>query len=912
MPSDALHTKLNDFTRWSVLAFERNAAGEHADALNNMRKAAEAACKVLLHHALPRARAEEAISGADLHQLIGAVQRMADVPPEVLNHLIALRIHGNKGVHDGNEARGPAAIGAVHLGALAEWLHVARLGAALPRELADAMGGKAARTRMKEEQRRQEAEQQALDARIGGLQQRIDAIAAREAREHDEREALERELAAVRKAAEEKDALRDELARLRSAVEEQRTVAAPTLPIPQDRSPRRTRWWLAAAVLMIGAVAALWWSRADGGAAAAAEDWAAPPDTVLRVAITPFTVMQDDPNLQLRFEEVLRTALRERADGLRMAVDLRVLDDAPARALSSEEALALADSLHAGLLIHGELAEPSSADSGAVTLRFVMRRQRDMEQDFFRPLAFRTLRDPGITQVISAVSSMMDRAMANVHARRGDRSRALALLYAAEPVSKEDRWMRTLFRAQCHTELGQHKEALRASLELNAMQPDEPFPYMLAAKCLRALGRYEEATNAYEVAVTKRPNDPVLLLDLADILVATGGDDPQVLRRGETLVRRALELDSSSARGWFYLGQADYTAQRWADARTHLGKAIALGATEAPARTNLAEILFLRQKQPDVAQAEQLLLEVFAADSTEPKALYLLGELYAKSSKRDPVKAKLFYERAERRSPQAERENKLGLATVAIQQGRADEAINLLAPLWTRDSSHREMGNTLAQAYLETGRHAEALAVARTMLRIDPLDKLSHYNVGYIHRFGSADVYDLPLAAKHFKEALRTDPQDTLVLGYLGNTLLELHDLPGAEFYLKRGIALAPNDYGLNRGMALLLDQTGRNSEAFAYYERAVQARPDDPLMLSNLAYFCLAQGPHKDYAKALRLAEESVRIDPIPPNRMVLSMALLMNKRYAEASTIYRAAVAEQPEVATPEVEAELRKHGY
>ena len=44
---DPLHTKVQDFVQWSVLALQRNAAGDHPDALNNMRKAAEAACKVL-------------------------------------------------------------------------------------------------------------------------------------------------------------------------------------------------------------------------------------------------------------------------------------------------------------------------------------------------------------------------------------------------------------------------------------------------------------------------------------------------------------------------------------------------------------------------------------------------------------------------------------------------------------------------------------------------------------------------------------------------------------------------------------------------------------------------------------------------------------------------------------------------
>lgn len=915
MPSDPLHTKVGDFTRWSVLAFERNAAGDHADALNNMRKAAEAACKALLLHALPLVRAEAAINGAALHQLIGHVQQAANVPTEVVNHLIALRIHGNKGVHDVAEARSPAAIGVVHLAALAEWLFTTRLSLKMPRELVEAIGGKDVRQRMAEERRLQHEERNALDERIGGLQQRIDEIAAREAKESNERKSLERELATARQAAEEKDDFREELARIRLAVEEQRTQAPTHMPqakVGPERGPKRP--WLLFMAAAIGVIGVASWllTREGGGTPAATTAWEAPPDSVLRVVLVPFTVVQDDPGIRLSFEEVLRSALRERADRLRMAVDLRVLEQAPPRALSTEEALALADSLHAGLLFHGELAEPTSTDSGAVTLRFFMHRMNSTEQGHYPPLPFRTLRERSSQLLLDGTASMMDRAMANLHARNGNWSRALALLYASEPVTNEDLWLRTTFRVQCHMQLGQYNEALRESRHLNTMAPGELQPYVMAAEALKALNRNVEAANVYETAVTLRPNDPELLLDFANALIAAGGDSTALLPRSVQLVHRALELDSTKARGWFYLGQAAYATQQWSEARRHFERAIALGITEPVASMNLAEILFLHTAKPDPRQAEALLMQLFSADSTEPRVSYLLGELYARSSLQDPVKAAVFYERTTRYAPQAERANKLGLATLEVRQGRPAAAVALLAPLWATDSSSRGIGNILSQALLAIGRHKEALAVASATLRLDPLDKLSHYNMGYIHCFGGAEVRDLPRAVGHFREALRTDPNDTLVLNFLGNALLEMDDLVHAEEYLLRGIKLAPDDEGMNRAMALLLDRSGRRSQAVPYYERTVRVRPDDALSLSNLAYLRLIEGPDKDINKALALAERSVRVDPSAPNRVVLAMALISHERYAEAAKEYRTALSERPDQAVPAIENTLRRRGF
>lgn len=665
-------------------------------------------------------------------------------------------------------------------------------------------------------------------------------------------------------------------------------------------------------MVLVALLAALW-LRGDGSPATiATTQWAPPPDSVLRVVLVPFIVLQDDPQLELRFEEVLRAELERHASALHIAVELRTLDAAPAHALSDGEALALLDSLHAGLLFLGELTEPTSMDSGTVTLRYVMMRQQDKEMERFQPITFRTLREKATEVLVATTGNLMDRAMANVYARHGRWSQALALLYASPATTERSDWNMTLFRVQCHMELQQYDEALRETDRLHGMTPEHDYPYVLAAKAMQAKGRYSEAVHMYEQAVKKRPNDPELLLDFADILVAVAGDDVHLQARSKALVERSLVLDSTLARGWFYQAQSDYMAKRWSAAKAHFERAIALGFPLYPAKVNLAEILLFKVDKPDALQAERLLLEVFAADTTEPKALFLLGELYAKSDRRDPDKAKLFYERAGRRTPLAERESALGVATIALQSGRPKEAVALLTPFWAADNSYRALGNALAQALLETGQHREALAVGATLLRQDPLNKLAHYNMAYIHRFGNPDVRDLSLAVTHFREALRSDPMDTLVLNYLGNTLVDLHDPVSAEPFLRRGLALAPLSYGLNRGMALVVDEMGSAMDALPYYERAVQARSDDDLMLSNLAFLCLAEGPHKDIGKALVLAERSVQLQPRAPNRVVLAMALVSHKRYAQAAQQYQLAVAESPEVANPPLEEELRRRGY
>ncbi|MEO8067934.1 MAG: tetratricopeptide repeat protein, partial [Flavobacteriales bacterium] len=856
--ADLLHQKLAVLDGYALAALERLAVGAHGDALNNMRKAAEAACKVLLMHALPAKQAGALMEGSTMWTLLEAVQRHARVPSEVINHLKALQIHGNKGVHDGVVSAGSTMIGAVHLRALVQWLHMDRLQLPMPKGLAKAMSDEDPQAAIEAARRAQETEQRATLERMAATEERLTRLSEQAQRSDAEKSALADELKAMRTSLAQQAEWRAELEHLKQVVE---TPPAPNAPeVLQPSVPIAKRPWrrvaLVVSIIVVVAAAAVYLTGHGSREDTANETVLAPPaDTVLRVVLLSFNVIQDDPNVQLRFEEVLRKQVQEHATKFHIPAEILVMAHAGSRTLTAEEAVHLADSLHARLLFHGEIAEPTATDSGTVALHYVMRRVQDVETEAYPPLRFRTLTEQATEVLVATAGNLMDRAMANVHAGRGEWSRALALLYASEATTDRAEYLNRVFRVDCHMRLKQFDEALRESGAVTAMAPDNYYGWMLAGNALKAQGRIPEARGAYEEALKRAPSRIDLLLDLADLCVDVNDPRGRDSRRARELVERAMEVDSTSARVRFYMASAEYLVGNWPEAAAAYQRAIALGYATPQARVNLAELLLFRLKQPDAKRAEALLLEAYRADSTDPKALYMLGELYTKSALKDPVKAKDFYTRSLQRAPQAEWENKLGLAIAAMDQNRSDEAADLLSPLWQRDSSNVRVGQVLGNALLNSGRHREALLVLERLLAIDPLDHEANYNMGYIRFFGEASVRDPRKAVLYFNEALRTDPLDSLALEYTGNALVELHDPLGAEPFLRRAVAITPRAYGANRGLALVLDELGHSKDAIPYYEKALAARPDDDLVLSNLAYIYLADGPTRDVAKALAFA---------------------------------------------------------
>ncbi len=97
-----------------------------------------------------------------------------------------------------------------------------------------------------------------------------------------------------------------------------------------------------------------------------------------------------------------------------------------------------------------------------------------------------------------------------------------------------------------------------------------------------------------------------------------------------------------------------------------------------------------------------------------------------------------------------------GLATAVAQQGRYEEAIEhfkrSLALLASRVETWRSLAGTLQQA----GRTAEALAVARTILKHAPHDAYSHFLLGTA-AFQQGDRHT---AHEHYQRAVRREPQN--------------------------------------------------------------------------------------------------------------------------------------------------------
>ncbi len=120
-------------------------------------------------------------------------------------------------------------------------------------------------------------------------------------------------------------------------------------------------------------------------------------------------------------------------------------------------------------------------------------------------------------------------------------------------------------------------KALSARLEQN---PNDGKGWAMLARSYAVMGRYNEAVPAYEKAVNLIPNDPVLLVDYADILGVVNGKNLQ--GKPTELIQKALLLDGTNAKGLNLMGTAAFQAGEYIHAVSYWEKLLQLLPPDSP------------------------------------------------------------------------------------------------------------------------------------------------------------------------------------------------------------------------------------------------------------------------------------------------------------------------------------------
>lgn len=316
-----------------------------------------------------------------------------------------------------------------------------------------------------------------------------------------------------------------------------------------------------------------------------------------------------------------------------------------------------------------------------------------------------------------------------------------------------------------------------------------------------------------------------------------------------------LHLNRSSI-----VAHAEILAQigREADAVTVIDDALAGGVPDAPLlalRARLAageDVAFDVVTRARDGAAEAFLTLADALGTSDSQRVALLHSRLAAHIRPDLVEANLFSAEI------LEDEDQYALATAALAtvpesspwyvtaqirrantqraSGDPEAGIATLAALATANPGQIEVQSGLGDALRMAERYPEAVAAYDAAIRLVPEPMEVHWPLFYTRGIANERAGNWPAAEADFREALKLEPGQPLVLNYLGYSMVEKHeDLDEALAMIQQASKQQPDDGYITDSVGWVLYRLGRYQEAVKPMLRAVELTPDDPVINDHL-----------------------------------------------------------------------------
>jgi tetratricopeptide (TPR) repeat protein len=373
-------------------------------------------------------------------------------------------------------------------------------------------------------------------------------------------------------------------------------------------------------------------------------------------------------------------------------------------------------------------------------------------------------------------------------------------------------------------------KAIRASLRLRAGDAKE----------------LDTAIAEFRSVLSKMQDNPVLRFNLGEALLAKGDIGAATTEFTESIKLRPSYVPPKLALGQIHLRKQEYpraqqlaeqilkTAPNFLPARLMRASAL-MGLQDL--RASRAELTFLLEKVPDLADARYLMGMLDLSEGKYPEAEAAFKALLAKKDQR----------------------GLMGLVDVFARTKRIDQASQLLN----------------AELKSNSGTNAQALKLALANLTL------------------SQQKYDDAIG--QLKQLVGENPGNAALHVKLGDALVFAKRLDEATAAFRKAQELVPNEVAPILRLAMAYEVSGKRSETESLYKKILTIDPNHFVALNNLAYYWVVNNGDVDLAltyvqKAKQYAPNNPDIDD------TLGLIYMKKNQHDNAIRIFKDLLAKKP----------------
>jgi membrane associated rhomboid family serine protease/cytochrome c-type biogenesis protein CcmH/NrfG len=195
---------------------------------------------------------------------------------------------------------------------------------------------------------------------------------------------------------------------------------------------------------------------------------------------------------------------------------------------------------------------------------------------------------------------------------------------------------------------------------------------------------------------------------------------------------------------------------------------------------------------------------------------------------------------------------------LALERGRADEAIRTLQGAVRHDPDNTDALYLLAQAYMRKNDYAHAQEALERVVKLDPRNITAHFILG-LNYAGQKQYED---ARRVFANLTQQQPNNSNAWELLAASLDGLNREEEAINAYQKAISLNPKDAETYRELGLAQAKINRLQDAVSSLQNAARLDPNSGEIQKDLADVYTVMGNTSAAAAAKRRAEELERLD--------------------------------------------------
>ncbi|WP_424927195.1 tetratricopeptide repeat protein [Amaricoccus tamworthensis] len=360
----------------------------------------------------------------------------------------------------------------------------------------------------------------------------------------------------------------------------------------------------------------------------------------------------------------------------------------------------------------------------------------------------------------------------------------------------------------------------------------EQFDSMTASDALEAYGQYHKALvlalagdfNSADRIMDGDANGPLhlnrsSLLAHAQVMAQVGQTEEAIAVLDGALANGVPDAALVSLRDRLASGEevvfTHITSAARGAAEAYLTLAEAMDGRES-SRVSLIHAQLAAHIDPDLTEARMLSAELLEEQGQFELAGAALAEI--------PATSPWFVTSQIRR------------ATIENSAGNIDRGIEVLEELAATEPDRVEVHSALGDALRSAERYEEAVTAYTDAIDLVENPVRSHWVIFYTRGISNERADDWPAAKADFRKALELEPNQPLVLNYLGYSMVEEgEELDEALELIEAAVAARPDDGYITDSLGWVLYRLGRIEEAVPHMLRAVELTPDDPIINDHL-----------------------------------------------------------------------------